>query len=49
MYRTQGVGVFFVIAGTLFILVQILMSVFKAAGKDKAKKPAVSAGRGRRR
>lgn len=49
VYRTQGIGLYFVIVGTLFIMVQILMSVLVAAGKDKGKKPAPATARSRRR
>ena len=49
-YRTQGLGMYFVSVATLFILLQILMSVFKAAGKEKEKKAVTAgSGRGRRR
>jgi len=49
IYRLQGIGVYFVMVGTLFILVQIIMSVIKAASKGQPKKPQPAAGRGRRR
>lgn len=52
-YRSQGIGVYFVTFGTLFVLLQILMSVFRAAGKGKEQKaaaaPAGGGGGGRRR
>ncbi len=41
-YRTQGIGIYFVTVSTLFIILQIILSVFKAAGKDKERK-AISA------
>lgn len=49
-YRSQGIGVYFVTFATLFVLLQILLSVFMAAGKDKDKpKPAPAGGAARRR
>ena len=50
VYRTQGIGIYFVLAGTLFILLQIVMSVVKAASKGKPpRSPGPGARRGRRR
>jgi hypothetical protein len=51
IYRTQGLGIYFVVVGTLFILVQIVVSVIRAAskGSQPAKKPVSGAARGRRR
>ena len=49
-YRTQGIGIYFVTGSTLFIILQIILSVFKAAGKDKERKAmAVAGARGGRR
>ncbi len=46
-YRSQGIGIYFVTFATLFVLLQILLSVFMAAGKDKDKpKPAAGGGGG---
>lgn len=49
VYRLQGIGVYFVLAGTLFILLQIIMSVVKAASKGQPEKPKAGPSRGRRR
>ncbi|MBN2492128.1 MAG: hypothetical protein JXQ29_14875 [Planctomycetes bacterium] len=49
VYRTQGIGLYFVIAGTLFILVQIVWSVIRAAAKGPEAAKKSMASRGRRR
>ena len=53
VYRTLGIGVYFVMGGTLFILIQIIASVVKAASKgDEGKpvrKPGAARAGGRRR